>query len=271
MDNIFITNASAFKIYRYLLRTYKPINYVRSSVVPPKDIRYKKKHAEKFNIIEKLFSNCKIEVTVCQPNSINNTNYYKCHCYSGKYPKGSFLKVDNAFFISSPELLFCQMAQELAAEKLLMLGFELCGTYSVNTECEDGFIKTIQPITSADKILKYIENMERIGHQFHGIKRARYAAKYILDNSASPRESRLAILLGGPRKIGAFGITGLVLNNPVKLSNAAYSICGQRYVIPDISIPNKKIAIEYDSDAYHNNQNQNRHDKKRIDALQHDG
>lgn len=92
-----------------------------------------------------------------------------------------------------------------------------------------------------------------------------------MNNSASPLESRLGIVLGGSRKIGAFQINNIEMNVPVRLSTSASEICGQRQVIPDLSIPAKKVAIEYDSDAFHDNGNQNRRDKKRIDALQHDG
>ena len=78
-------------------------------------------------------------------------------------------------------------------------------------------------------------------------------------------------MLGGPRIIGAFQINNLEMNVSVKLSKSASEICGQRQVIPDLSVPAKKIAIEYDSDAFHDNVNQNRRDKKRIVALRHDG
>lgn len=163
------------------------------------------------------------------------------------------------------------MAQYLSIEKLLLLGFELCGTYSINNESESGFENNVKPWSSAEKINKYINQLRNCNARFYGINKSELAAKYILDNSASPQESRAGIILGASRKLGAFGIKNLVMNSPVVLSKPASEICGQSRVFPDLSIPEYKIAIEYDSDAYHDNINQNRHDKKRIDALQHDG
>ena len=163
------------------------------------------------------------------------------------------------------------MSSELPIEKLMLLGYELCGTYSLDQNCENGFVVNTRALTSPAEIEKYIHRLKKCKPNYRGIKRANRAVKYIKGGAASPKESRLSIILCAPKTLGGFGVANCVLNEPVKLSNSAKIICGQEFVKPDISIPNNKLAIEYDSDSFHNNDAQNRRDKKRIDALQHDG
>lgn len=167
--------------------------------------------------------------------------------------------------------MFCQLANTLPFEKLLLLGFELCGTYLINEFVESGFLSDCPPLTSAIKITKYANKLANYNDCFPGIKKAKHAIKYVKDNSASPQESRLSIIFTLPRKFGGFGLRNCILNRPVKISKAAAIICGQNTITPDISIPENKIAIEYDSESFHNNDMQNSRDKRRIDALLHDG
>lgn len=94
---------------------------------------------------------------------------------------------------------------------------------------------------------------------------------YAIQNSASPAETNLYILLCGPRKLGFFQIRRLIFNKEIKLSYDAVKISGQNCVTPDLINLNKKIAIEYDSNAFHSNTFQDQKDKRRIMSLTHDG
>lgn len=96
-------------------------------------------------------------------------------------------------------------------------------------------------------------------------------ANLLSDFSASPQESRLYIILTLPRSYGGFGVKNLKFNCRIGLSKEAQTICGKKHIKPDLCNPKTKIAIEYDSDAYHSEISQNRTDKKRLDALMYDG
>lgn len=96
-------------------------------------------------------------------------------------------------------------------------------------------------------------------------------ANYLEDFSASPMESELYCKLALPTKNGGLGIKGLKLNASIKLRSAATKICGKANVRVDVLHPGSKVVIEYDSRQYHSSIDQSQYDKRRRDALQHDG
>jgi len=51
--------------------------------------------------------------------------------YTGENPEWGFVKIEEAVFVSSPQLCFFQMATELPLVRLIQLGIEFCGTYSL--------------------------------------------------------------------------------------------------------------------------------------------
>lgn len=271
MSNLFISNSSAFKLYRFAQSQSLSIKKLNQKICPTSKMRFSNQMFFDINIDPGILNCGKLDILVASPNSIYDSKNFTFHCCQQNFPPGSFCKVDDRLYVSSPELLFCQMASELTIEKLMLLGYEICGTYSLDQNCDNGFVTDTRKLTSPAEIEKYIKSLKNITRNFRGLKKAGRAVKYIKGGSASPMESRLAILLCASRTLGGFGITNCVLNEPVKLSKSAKVICGQEFVKPDISIPRNKIAIEYDSDFFHNNDEQNRRDKKRIDALQHDG
>lgn len=56
-----------------------------------------------------------------------DTPVVKKHRTTVAFPRGSFVKVAPSVLVSSPELLFLQMAKALAFGEMVALGFELCG------------------------------------------------------------------------------------------------------------------------------------------------
>lgn len=170
----------------------------------------------------------------------------------------------------SPELLYCQMSATLDEVDLMLLALELCGSYSINPSEDKGFTSNINSVTTPAKIQNYIKRIKNTAGNFKGIKKAERIAKWLQKGSASPQESRLYIALCAPRYLGGYAIRGMKFNEAIQLSKKASSICGQKILIPDLSICKYKIAIEYDSNYFHDNANQNNKDKRRADAYMHE-
>ena len=186
-----------------------------------------------------------------------------------KYPINSFIKISDGLYIPSPELLFYQLTQISDYPSLMLAGIEICGAYSM---CPDGnqFNKA-NSITSPKSIKSYLNNLAKLNNKVPNIRKSLNAAMYLGENSYSPQESMLYIMFSSPRHLGGYGIRNLEFNTAVTLSSKAKKICNQEYIFPDISNPKKKIAIEYDSETFHDNSSQNTKDKLRINALQSDG
>lgn len=156
---------------------------------------------------------------------------------------GDYLSFGNGIYVSSPELTFLQCAEMLSPQELVMLGFELCGTFA----SPDGEFSRTKPICSKQKLNAYVS--EHAGER--GTGKARRALPYIADNSASPRESQLTALLCMPQKWGGYGFPLPCLNPKVGLDPKQRRVLGKSHLYCDLLWESSKLAIEYDSDAFH--------------------
>lgn len=152
----------------------------------------------------------------------------------------------------------------------MLFGLEICGSFTINNS-EKGFCSNLSPLTNALKIRNYVKNLKFENPTFKSINQACKISSLLQDNSASPQESRLFISFCAPRSLGGYGLKNVVMNKEIELSKNASIICDQDSLRPDLCIFENKIAVEYDSDAFHDNARQNNKDKKRIDAYLHDG
>lgn len=270
MNYVYISHSSAFFIYRELRKAKKPLvaKNLNTRILP------KKSPLTNNQLVSQIHKFCKlsqIDIMLSSKDHCFSTSNVSRHLYANKFPSGSFLQISENLAIVSPKLLFCLMANVLDMTSLFLLGLEICGSFCIAPEDEHGFIGSLQPLTSSAEILKFIDSLNNVYSNFRGIKRSRKIAKLIADGSASPQESRLYITLCAPRYLGGYGITGVCLNKPIHLSHTGASVCGQNMLVPDLSIVKNKIAIEYDSDSFHDNSDQNNKDKRRLDAYAHEG
>ena len=148
---------------------------------------------------------------------------------------------------------------------------EFCGTYAINKSNSNILVANIPPLTTPSRIRRYLSSLKNLNKNIRGINKAINAAKYLEANSASPKETSLYTMLCAPRHLGGYGLTGFKLNKSIKLSKKASNILGYSTIKPDLSNPKNKIALEYDSNTFHDNEGQNTKDKLRLDALHNDG
>jgi len=191
----------------------------------------------------------------------------KQHLFSSETPVGCFLNIGDGLMVSSPEFCFLQMAERLALVRLIELGYELCGVYSIpqaddpNTP-EIGFHHR-RPLTSVDKLKNFLECMP--GAKGH--KKAKRALRYIIDGSASPMETKLAMFITLPYMLGGYGFVLPELNKRIVLTKTARKEFNKDYYVCDIFWPDEKIAVEYDSDQQHTGSDRIASDSKRRNAI----
>lgn len=162
---------------------------------------------------------------------------------SGNATIGDYLHAGNSIYISKPELAFLQAAQTLSCQELVLLGLELCGSFV----SEDGLFARNKPLSSVAALAHYVELHE--GKR--GAKKAREALRYVVDGSASPRESQLVALLCMPRKWGGYGLNLPVLNGKIDLTPQQRKILGKSHLRCDLFWGDAGLAVEYDSDGFH--------------------
>ena len=76
-----------------------------------------------------------INLLVGNKNTGGKSAFFQPRVYSGKTSDGCFAGIGDGLAVSAPPFCFFQMAGELPLVKLIELGFELCGTYSLLGTC----------------------------------------------------------------------------------------------------------------------------------------
>jgi len=182
-------------------------------------------------------------------------------------PAGCFIEAESGFEVSSPEFCFLQMAGTLSLPRLIELGYELCGSYSLPVASdlklpERGFYKRL-PLTNIKKLTAFITSMSG----FKGHKKATRALRYILEGSASPMETKLSMLLTLPYQLGGFGLPKPELNARIVPRKADRRITNKEFYICDLFWPDKGIAVEYNSNQFHTGSTHITDDAKKSNTL----
>ena len=192
-----------------------------------------------------LEENETLHVLVTEERNKHHVKDTMFHYQSAAYPSWSFRSIDHDVFIASPELCFSEAATYLSFEALVLYGMELCGTYARISNNETRYKR--KPLTSKQKIAAYLNKSKGAT----GIKLARKACQYVLDGSASPRESILAIAMTLPHHSGGFGMPAPLLNHEIKVNLPSKVCFGEKQVLHgDIVWREANLIVEYDGSQH---------------------
>lgn len=179
------------------------------------------------------------------------------HRCNTAYPSWSFRQINRDTFVASPELCFLEAATYLPFEALVLYGMELCGTYARISNEETRYKR--KPLTSKQKIAAYLDKSKRA----YGAKKAKKACRYILDGSASPRESVLAFVMMYPHCLGGFGMPAPLLNHEIQVNLPSKVHFGEKQILHgDIVWREANLIVEYDG-SQHGIEDNHVSDKKR--------
>lgn len=184
----------------------------------------------------------------------------------GIYP--SFM-IERAMFCSAPELLMMEMATVLDEDELLLLGYELCGSYGFSPHgdlADRGRIADVATMTAFAQACPGV----------HGRKRLAAVLPRVLDGAASPMEAALAVCLTSPKALGGLGFPAPLLNHALLVEGQARRLWEGDTISPDLlwafeeddSRPYKGVAIEYDSNVHHTGATNIAHDARRRNVLE---
>lgn len=123
---------------------------------------------------------------------------------------------------------------------------ELAGTYRLPTD--GGTVRYHMPrlLRVAD-----VRNMaDDPSARFIGA-RLRAAAGMAFDDSASPRETALALMLSMPLDYGGFGLPKPRLNLSIDVSGERGAVADRNVVTPDLVWAEQRVVLEYDSGEFH--------------------
>jgi len=165
------------------------------------------------------------------------------------FPEKSFVhfrKQQYDIYIASPELCFVQAARKLEFTDLVRFGYDLCSIYYPDVSSAYKQRNRIS-FTSASLLKEYaVKN-----HSLYGSASARKALRYVHDYSNSPMETRIALFFCLPIECGGCAIPDIELNKAIRLTDVGRILNGCNELRADLAVTRKKIAIEYNSNAFH--------------------
>jgi very-short-patch-repair endonuclease len=220
-------------------------------------------------IVSELFAQKPLHVLVGDTKARWARSDVCFHLCGATLPASSLVEASENFWVSSPEFCFLQLARISPLPELIMLGYELCGLYRLSEDqnnLEKGFT-TAQPLTDTVKLAKFLAGSAGI----NGRKNALRALRYITDNSASPRETALTMLLCLPYQLGGFGFELPKLNERIDMGKKQRLVASKSHYFCDLYWAKPKLAVEYDSDQFHTQAQQIASDAKRRNALSAQG
>lgn len=158
-------------------------------------------------------------------------------------PSRGFVRLSREIRVATPEYAFLQIARSFPFSRLVALGYELCGTYSLRP-WEEGRPARYHcvPLTNPDRLRRFAQ----VHKSRRGGSVAYRAAALVKGSSGSPMETVLVLLLCLPVRMGGYGLPWPQLNKQVMVRDGA-GAPRPRYC--DLCWPG--YALEYEGAPYH--------------------
>ena len=171
-------------------------------------------------------------------------------------------------YVVSPALNWVLESARVDGVAALEIAMELCGTYTFSPE--RALLTQLPPACTPSALLHGVQELARAasGQRVPGLARALKMAPFALGSSASPMETKVAIMLSLPVSQGGWGVRGLLLNRRVELANEQREIAGKPYLVLDGYLAGGRIGYEYDSREYHDRTDRGYRDRVRVTAAQ---
>lgn len=255
--SIFVGYTSAYEYWR---TSDLPRVSASSRVRPSKGARVDGRAASRLVVRPYSAGDGRLHLVVAGAADRCRTGDCVCHVWSGPVPAGSYLKVDEELFVSSPAMSFVQSASELSLIELVRYGYVLCSSYAYAVGEEEGFRKR-EPLATAKALERFIEKTCGL----RGEKKARRALRFVRDGSASPMETNLVMALCLPRMLGGYGIELPELNP--RIAARSGGLVARDHFACDLYWKKHRVAVEYDSREHHSGNDAETRDSARRSAL----
>lgn len=185
-----------------------------------------------------------------------------CHVFQGDLPARSLIPLGDGVAISSPCMLFLELASRSDFLNALMIGEELAGQYAVDPTRPEGIVRVPKRL-EVEELLRFLEACEGA----YGASKAADAAVRILGNAMSPKEAEIGQLLSLPRRRGGRGVPDIELNMPIELPEPLRAVAGRRRLVVDVYSAALMRVSEYDSDSFHLDRTAHENDERKRNVL----
>ena len=207
-------------------------------------------------------------IAVSNPSERSQAEGIVSHVQGYEHPSSTYYQVSDSIFVLSPEECFLRVAPKLAAPLRIMLAMELAGTYSFSPTT-GSYSFGVPSVATISSLSKHCAETPHSNSSL--LDKTVRVLTWAVDDSASPMETIVVMLLSVPYRHGGYGIERPVLNVPLDHDGnvAPAGTPGTRK--PDIAWPAHKLALEYNGRDYHHGIDDYARDSDRRDELEHLG
>ena len=216
----------------------------------------------KFGVPEPLNRSEVVHVMVPSRERQFHSKTHICHVWRSDPLSGSFYEVGDRTYAATPELLFVQMANQLDLLDLVLLGMELCGTYTHLLVDKMRFVNC-PAATTHDKLEAFAKRAKGM----RGATTALRALRWVIDKSNSPGETSLTLYLYLPVRLGGYGMPVPDMNPKTPLGKRASRFLGQDDIRCDLHWPTQRVVLEYASSQEHLKPSRAARDAERSNTL----
>lgn len=170
------------------------------------------------------------------------------HVWSNAPINGSFVKITTDLSTCSAELCLVQFARLFSPIELARLSYELCGTYALAPDRNDGF-RSCEPSTQVELARSFARRAKAAG--IRGATALLAALDHVVDGAASPMESAITLLLCLPYRYGGYHLPLPALNQTPRNTGGKKSIADAVTHRCDLLWPDAGVSFEYESDDWH--------------------
>ena len=209
-------------------------------------------------------------IHIAVPNQASKTrpSGIVAHVQSEGFPPGTYCQLDDNVFVLSPEACFAWCASKLSTPRCIVISMELTGTYTFSPE-DSGYGFDAVKVTTLDKLADYCS---RLPHSHAtALQKAISALCWAAEDSASPMETVLVVLLVLPYRHGGYGIEVPKMNVPLDRCGNVVPLMTPGSRRPDVIWPDHKLVLEYNGREAHHGSDDYERDSDRRDEFERNG
>ena len=205
-----------------------------------------------------------IDLLMDSPGERRVSPAINCRAWTGgALPRGSIYRISDRLAVVGPELALVRSATGLTRLELVRAATDLCGTFSINAEHRMD-LQERAPVTSVSRIRSYLESLPRV----NGARLLRAVTPWLIEHSASPRETSMSLALSLPTRMGGQGLPHHAANERIDLSAESVRLTRRAYLVGDAVWSHEKLVLEYNSNKHHDTEEELEFDFEKITALQ---
>lgn len=186
----------------------------------------------------------KVHVAVPNRDERIRTRGVESVVHSAGILEDAFIDLGDGFSCAGPELVFAEMGSSMSLAVQVMVGMELCGTFSRDpADPRMGPVAYgLEPVTSVERIAKFVDSAKFIS----GLAQSRVALDYVAENAWSPAEATIATLAALPVHEFGYDLGEVRLNVRTEAEAQLRDVGAKASRVPDILFGGTPVGINYD-------------------------